>query len=41
MSIATMNSRTFARDAEGRVIITEGVKPALMVLSIEANYGLA
>lgn len=48
MSIATMNSRTFARDAaaikraaqQGPVIITERGKPALVVLHIEEYYRL-
>lgn len=48
MSIATMNSRTFARDAaavkraaqQGPVIITERGKPALAVLNIEDYYRL-
>lgn len=48
MSIATMNSRTFARDAaaikraaqQGPVIITERGKPALAVLRIEEYYRL-
>lgn len=48
MTIATMNSRTFARDAgnvkraaqDGPVIITERGKPALAVLNIEEYYRL-
>lgn len=48
MTIATMNSRTFARDAaavkraaqQGPVIITERGKPALAVLRIEDYYRL-
>lgn len=48
MTIATMNSRTFARDAalvkraaqQGPVIITERGKPALAVLNIEDYYRL-
>ena len=48
MSIATMNSRTFARDAaavkraaqQGPVIITERGRPALAVLKIEDYYRL-
>lgn len=48
MTIATMNSRTFARDAtaikraamKGPVIITERGKPALAVLCIEEYYRL-
>ena len=48
MTIATMNSRTFARDAaavkraaqQGPVIITERGKPALAVLCIEEYYRL-
>lgn len=48
MTIATMNSRTFARDAalvkraaqQGPVIITERGKPALAVLNIEEYYRL-
>lgn len=48
MTIATMNSRTFARDAaavkraaqQGPVIITERGTPALAVLSIEDYYRL-
>ena len=48
MSIATMNSRTFARDAaavkraaqQGPVIITERGKPSLAVLKIEDYYRL-
>jgi prevent-host-death family protein len=48
MSIATMNSRTFARDAaaikraaqQGPVIITERGKPALAVLHIDEYYRL-
>lgn len=48
MAIATMNSRTFARDAalvkraarQGPVIITERGKPALAVLHIEEYYRL-
>ena len=48
MTIATMNSRTFARDAalvkraaqQGPVIITERGKPALAVLHIEEYYRL-
>ena len=46
MTIATMNSRTFARDAakvkraaqDGPVIITERGKPTLAVLNIEEYY---
>ena len=48
MSIATMNSRTFARDAaavkraaqQGPVIIIERGKPSLAVLKIEDYYRL-
>lgn len=48
MTIATMNSRTFARDAaavkraaqQGPVIITERGTPALAVLCIEDYYRL-
>ncbi len=48
MTIATMNSRTFARGAaaikraaqQGPVIITERGKPALAVLCIEEYYRL-
>jgi prevent-host-death family protein len=48
MTIATMNSRAFARDAaavkraaqQGPVIITERGKPALAVLCIEEYYRL-
>jgi len=48
MSIATINSRTFARNAaaikraaqQGPVIITERGKPALAVLRIEEYYRL-
>lgn len=48
MSIATMSSRTFARDAaaikraalQGPVIITERGKPALAVLCIDDYYRL-
>lgn len=48
MTIATMNSRTFARDAalvkraaqQGPVIITERGKPALAVLNIQEYYRL-
>lgn len=48
MTIATMNSRTFARDAaaikraaqQGPVIITERGKPALAVLHIDEYYRL-
>lgn len=48
MTIATMNSRSFARDAaavkraaqQGPVIITERGKPALAVLNIEDYYRL-
>lgn len=48
MTIATMNSRTFARDAAaikraaqlGPVIITERGKPALAVLCIDDYYRL-
>lgn len=48
MSIATINSRTFARDAaavkraaqQGPVIITERGKPALAVLNIQDYYRL-
>ena len=48
MTIATMNSRTFARDAalvkraaqQGPVIITERGKPALAVLNIDEYYRL-
>ena len=49
MTIATMNSRTFARDAaavkraaqQGPVIITERGKPALAVLCIQEYYRLS
>lgn len=48
MTLATMNSRTFARDAaaikraaqQGPVIITERGKPALAVLHIDEYYRL-